>query len=258
VILRPRPDNILAFGAELSSCRYRLTLARYASIAEFLKRELTSQRRQLQLLDVACGQGRLILYGPFPGMKFVGADVSRSSLAEAIERGYAEVVEANVAHPLPFPDESFDVIVLSHILEHLAHPERLVSEAHRMLRPGGLLVVGVPICLWCTRLLRIHLLPLLLPSKRPEALAARFLHVQFFTLPALKHLLRQFRLEDVRGFRFFSAGRYLPLENWRWFYRLNAFWGQAFPRFTSEVNVIARKPAAGAARARTNGKSWLF
>jgi len=242
-LFRPRPDNILAFGAELSSCRYRLTLARYASIAEFLARETASARRPLRLLDVACGQGRLILYGPFPGLEFYGIDVSRSSLAEARGRGYAHVVEVNVAHRLPFPDEAFDVIVLSHILEHLREPRNLVAEAFRMLRPGGLLVVGVPICLGWTRLLRIHLVPLLFPAKRPEVLATRFGHVQFFTLPALQTLLEQFQMEDIRGFRFFSAGRYLPLENWRWYYRLNRAWGKAFPRLTSEVNVIARKPA---------------
>ena len=247
MILPQRPDNILAFGAELSSCRYRLTLARYASIAEFLKRELAAAKRDLRLLDVACGQGRLILYGPFPGMKFYGTDVSRSSLATALERGYEDVVETNVGHPLPFPNHSFDVVVCSHILEHLIEPQRLVSEAYRMLRPGGLLVVGVPICLWWTRWLRIHLLPLVVPSKRPEALAARFGHVQFFTLPALKQLLGQFRFEDIRGFRFLSSGRHLPLEDWRWYYRINAAWGRMCPRFTSEVNVIARKPAADGA-----------
>jgi len=244
MILPQRPDNVLAFGAELSSCRYRLTLARYASIAEFLQRELAAAGRDLRLLDVACGQGRLILYGPFPGMKLYGTDVSRSSLATARERGYEEVVETNVAHPLPFPNQSFDVVVCSHILEHLLEPQRLVSEAHRVLRPGGLLVVGVPICLWWTRLLRIHLLPLVAPSKRREVLAARFGHVQFFTLPSLKQLLGQFLFEDIRGFRFFSAGRRLPLEDWWWYYRLNAAWGKLCPRFTSEVNVIARKPAA--------------
>jgi SAM-dependent methyltransferase len=244
MILPQRPDNVLAFGAELSSCRYRLTLARYASIAEFLKREIASAQRNLHLLDVACGQGRLILYGPFPGMKFTGTDVSRSSLATARERGYQGVVETNVAHPLPFPDQSFDVVVCSHILEHLLEPERLVREAHRVLRPGGLLVVGVPICLWWTRWLRIHVLPRLVPSKRPEVLAARFGHVQFFTLPSLKQLLKEFLFEDIRGFRFFSAGRYLPLEDWHWYYRMNAAWGRMCPRLTSEVNVVARKPAA--------------
>jgi SAM-dependent methyltransferase len=179
-------------------------------------------------------------------------DVSRSSLADARARGYGEVVEANVADPLPFPAESFNIVVLSHILEHLRQPERLVSEAHRVLRPGGLLVVGVPICLWWTRLLRIHVVPRLAPSKRPEVLAARFGHVQFFTLPALKELLREFVLEDVRGFRFFSAGRYLPLENWQWYYRVNAIWGKSYPRFTSEVNVIARKPAAWNSRSSSS------
>lgn len=253
MFLRPRPDNILAFGAELSSCRYRLTLARYASIAEFLAREITLSQRNRKLLDVACGQGRLILYGPFPKLDFWGIDVSHSSLAEARERGYAQVVEGNVAQRLPFPDQAFDVIVLSHILEHLREPQNLVADAFRMLRPGGLLVVGVPICLWWTRLLRIHLVPLLFPAKRPEVLAARFGHVQFFTLPALKALLRQFQMEDIRGFRFFSAGRYLPLENWLWYYRLNAAWGKACPRLTSEVNVIARKPAANGLRSHQPG-----
>ena len=250
MFLRPRKDDILAFGAELSSCRYRLTLARYVSIADFLRREVALQKRTLHLLDIACGQGRLILYGPFPGVDLCGIDVSRSSLRTALERGYGKVVEGNVAQGLPFPDESFDTIVCSHILEHLSQPQDLVSEMYRVLRPGGLLVVGVPICLWWTRLLRIYLVPWLVPSKRPEVLAARFGHVHFFTLPALKTLLGRFQMEDVRGFRFFSAGRYLPLENWRWFYRMNAAWGKAFPHLTSEVNLIARKTETLGLRSR--------
>jgi SAM-dependent methyltransferase len=244
MLLRPRPENILAFGSELSSCRYRLTLARYESLADFLRREVATSRQDLRVLDVACGQGRLILYARPSRLTFYGADISRPCLATARERGYAGVVEGNAAKPLPFPDEAFDVIVCSHILEHLSQPQNLVSEAYRMLRPGGLFAVGVPITVWWTRWLRIHLVPLLVPSKRPEVLAARFGHVQFFTLPILKNLLRQFQIEDVRGFRMFSAGRHLPLENWRWYYRFNAAWGKAFPRLTSEVNVIARKPTA--------------
>jgi len=219
-------------------------------MADFIRREIAVQRRPLRLLDVACGQGRLILYGPFPGAELHGMDVSRSSLCEARQRGYTGAVEGNVAGGLPFPDESFDVVVCSHILEHLRQPQGLVSEACRVLRPGGLLVVGVPICVWWTRLLRIYLVPLLFPSKRSDLLAARFGHVHFFTLPSLKAMLGKFRIEDVRGFRFFSDGRYLPLENWRWYYRMNVAWGKAFPRLTSEVNVIARKPARSLAECR--------
>ena len=78
---------------------------------------------------------------------------------------------------------------------------------------------------WWTRWLRIHLLPLVVPKKRAELLAAGFGHVHFFTLSSLETLLRDFDIEDVRGFRFFSS-RHLPLENGLWYYRLNTWWGR--------------------------------
>ena len=236
-----RKDNILAFGAELSSCKYRLTLARYQSMGEFIRREPQELKAALRLLDIGCGEGRLILYGPFPRTEFSGIDVRLSSLRTARERGYTMVVQSHLAAGLPWRDQSFDIVVCSHILEHLAHPETMVAEATRVLRPGGLFIVGVPVCVWWTRWLRIHLLPQIFPGKCPEALAARFGHVQFFTLSSLKALLNGYQIEDVRGFRFLSAGSYLPLENWLWYYRLNAAWGRTFPRLTSEINVIARK-----------------
>ena len=116
MLLRPRPDNKIAFGAELSSCTYRLTLARYASIAEFLKREVKAADQQLDLLDIACGEGRLILYGPFPGIAFHGIDVRPTSLTQARDRGYKAVVRGNIVHGLPFPDRSFDCGVIARSL----------------------------------------------------------------------------------------------------------------------------------------------
>ena len=65
----PRKDNILAFGAELSSCKYRLTLARYPAMADFIRREARTKKRPLKLLDAGCGEGRLILFGPLPGRR---------------------------------------------------------------------------------------------------------------------------------------------------------------------------------------------
>ncbi len=45
------------------------------------------------------------------------------------------------AHTLPVPDESFDMIVCSEVLEHLYDPARAVREMHRVLRPGGTVVL---------------------------------------------------------------------------------------------------------------------
>lgn len=38
---------------------------------------------------------------------------------------------------LPWPDESFDAITCMHVVEHLLQPDRILSEAARLLRPGG-------------------------------------------------------------------------------------------------------------------------
>lgn len=45
------------------------------------------------------------------------------------------------AHNLPFPDESFEVIVCSEMLEHADDPRRVISEIHRVLKPKGLAVL---------------------------------------------------------------------------------------------------------------------
>jgi SAM-dependent methyltransferase len=53
-------------------------------------------------------------------------------------------VIADITQPLPFPDESFSVALLSHTLEHVSEPYELLRECQRVLKPGGLLILAVP------------------------------------------------------------------------------------------------------------------
>src|SRR3989338_8827278 len=46
--------------------------------------------------------------------------------------------------PYPFPDNSADVIELTHVLEHLEKPFKVMAELHRILKPTGLLYIAVP------------------------------------------------------------------------------------------------------------------
>jgi len=46
--------------------------------------------------------------------------------------------------PLPYPDAAFDVVTCSEVIEHLENFRALLREAHRVLRPGGLLVLTTP------------------------------------------------------------------------------------------------------------------
>ncbi len=235
----------LAFGIEPATTRYPLRLARYLALAEFLRAEV-ERKGALKLLDVGCGIGKLRLACPLDSIEFTGIDVRSTSLEIARGNGYTRILQANLVGALPFASESFDALVCSHVLEHLPNPEHQIQEILRVLRPGGIFLMGVPMSWWWTRWLRVHALPLVVPEKRPEALAASFGHVTFFTMPSLKALLKDFEIVDIRGFRFFSS-RHLPLENWWWYFRLNTLWGRTFPRLTADVNVVARKSSAALA-----------
>lgn len=52
----------------------------------------------------------------------------------------------NLTHPLPFPDNCFNEIYSSHVLEHFKHQQliQLLSELHRVLKPGGKMLISVP------------------------------------------------------------------------------------------------------------------
>lgn len=97
-----------------------------------------------RLLEIGCGIGRLVPHFIEMGFEVTGIDVS----AAAIEVAQAQVSEAHfdtvdIQEGLPFPDGSFDVVVDSDCLHHLAGAgrARFVSEAFLALRPGGALLI---------------------------------------------------------------------------------------------------------------------
>jgi SAM-dependent methyltransferase len=89
------------------------------------------------VLDVGCGEGELA--GHLPAGAWVGVDASARMLARAPEPHHRADATA-----LPFSDESFGSIALLYVLYHLTDPARALGEAHRVLRPGGLVVVAAP------------------------------------------------------------------------------------------------------------------
>ena len=95
-----------------------------------------------RVLDVGCRAGALTR-SYLEGNAVVGVDVDREALEEASELGI-ETVWADAQRRLPFPSESFDVVVAGEVLEHLAAPQAFVDEALRVLRPGGTFVGSVP------------------------------------------------------------------------------------------------------------------
>jgi SAM-dependent methyltransferase len=89
------------------------------------------------VLDVGCGEGELARHLPVGA--WVGVDSSPAMLAAAP----GPVVEADAA-ALPHGDASFAGVALLYVLYHLAEPRDALAEAHRVLRPGGLIAVAAP------------------------------------------------------------------------------------------------------------------
>lgn len=71
-----------------------------------------------------------------------GLDVSENLMQGKARLASRVVFDLNNEAPLPFPDAHFDAVLLCDGLPYLTHPQHVISQAERVLRPGGALVVS--------------------------------------------------------------------------------------------------------------------
>jgi ubiquinone/menaquinone biosynthesis C-methylase UbiE len=103
-----------------------------------------------RVLDVAAGRGAMTL----PAARAVGprglvvAVDNAPNMRAVLARDRGDLPQIKVcgmdAHRLAFPDASFDVVTCGFAFHIMHYPERAIAEAHRVLRPGGLLAFSTP------------------------------------------------------------------------------------------------------------------
>lgn len=131
-----------------------------AYLAEPFADEVGNRQQSPLILDVAAGTGQLAravaAAGLLPDARWVLLDASAGMLAQARRHLGAptqrRVYICQPATPLPFPDDTFDVVACLEALEFMPDPAGTVAELARVLRPDGLLVVTNRIG-WQARLL---------------------------------------------------------------------------------------------------------
>ena len=155
------------------------------------------------LLDMGAGAGRHAFESYRRGARVIALDYDAAELKDvaglfaAMQRGRRGPAAAAAAAAvngdgtgLPFPDDTFDRIVCSEVLEHIPDLDTAISELHRVLKPSGTMAVTVPT--W-------------FPEKVCWALSEEYHapfvpggHIRIFTESALRSALRGRRLPTRR------------------------------------------------------------
>jgi SAM-dependent methyltransferase len=158
------------------------------------------KERKGRLLDIGCGSGEFLYQMKNFGWEVYGIEISQEASDMGNKRGlnifFGELENTN------FPENFFDVVVLSQTLEHVYSPGSYLEKIYRLLKVGGLLITGVP---------NVGCLEIQVFGRSCHALDVPR-HLHFFTIASLRNYLEKygFEVEKVLSKKFS-----LPLQGIR-------------------------------------------
>jgi SAM-dependent methyltransferase len=108
-----------------------------------LKRMYIGTEKPGKLLEVGCGGGRFLNRMRKAGWAVEGVEFDPKATARVRERFGINIRTGNLAD-MHYPDEIFDVVTMSQVIEHIHDPIALLCECWRVLRSGGRLIITTP------------------------------------------------------------------------------------------------------------------
>jgi SAM-dependent methyltransferase len=154
------------------------------------------------LLEVGSGLGFLLNYFKEDGWITTGVDPDRLSSQHARVILGLNVI-ADILPNAKFQDDSYDVALMMHVIEHVPDPCQTLSELFRILRPGGMLVVETP---------RYDSLAFKILGHRERSVLVEG-HVYFFTTSTLERIAQKVGFSVLRRA---YVGRSLTLDRLLW------------------------------------------
>jgi SAM-dependent methyltransferase len=150
-------------------------------------------KRPGRIMDVGCNMGMLLRLAVKRGWQAVGVEPS-PSLAPLAQRHGFKVYNCFLRDVPRDEDQSFDVVALSDVFEHITEPLEMLAQASRFMKPDGVLYVKVPNARWS--LLKQKLLGMM--GRRPEqGLWDAYEHVVHYTDTTLTQMLARAGLRVV-------------------------------------------------------------
>ncbi len=169
-----------------------------------------------KVLDVACG---VSTFGKLFSDDIYGFDLNPEAVKSSQKNGIQAKI-GNVEKRWNYPDKYFDIVIASHIIEHITNPDHLILEAKRVLKKNGTLIVATPnLAAWFNRILlfagfqpfftEVSTIDKTLGLKFTRKLTATrnpLGHLRIFTPGSLKDLLElhEFKIVKCTGTEFGS------------------------------------------------------
>jgi len=123
--------------------RERRVTSWYAGMLEWLR----AARPAGPVVELGCGSGllleRLAAEGLYRRSELLGIEQSSTAVA-ALAGTLPGVQTGDIEAELPYADDSVGVVILAEVIEHLIRPWDLLARVHRIVRPGGVLLLSFP------------------------------------------------------------------------------------------------------------------
>ena len=184
------------------------------------------------ILDVGCATGGFLSEAQTEGWECIGVELSQEAVNVARQEFGLSVLNGDIFHPELIPN-SFGVVTMWHVVEHMIDPIAALTHAFTLLMPGGLLFIELPNWNSVGRLIKKERWSQLKP---PE-------HINFFTPASLRHGVEQ------AGFKVITSVSHYECSKTRLALRSPTSSVKALAKLTAAktghggyVRLLARKP----------------
>lgn len=137
------PDDYWDIDEATKSSEAKLKLFIHKFINKFSYKLTIAPQIDGKILDIGCGDGKLLFKLKKDGWRTYGVETSELA-AEYAQNKYDIEIFNGTVEEAQFEDETFDVVILNHVLEHLSDPTATLNEINRIMAEGGILAVGIP------------------------------------------------------------------------------------------------------------------